>query len=515
MARLVSFVVLAGIIILFAVIFFQVMAQFLLPMFLAVILVVVFRPVHQWFIVKCGGRVRTAAGLTTLAILVMVLAPLLATLTLAIRDATEIVRQTPDASDLLDKVAKLRKNFGLGLGLPVGDLGQLRYIQERLNTLQDESAQASTMAELRIALEQAMKDPVEEALPINDAPTRPPAATLYGQLDELDKALQPQPHRNPDSGAIDEEKRQAALAALSQLRTTLAELTALATAETGVAADAEQTEVDAFKKKVGVLTTEFNQLREVAVGGPLQEYLRVWANPTREQISSARAGIIETVQSYAVATGSLVGGFVVNFVVGLAVLVISLYYFLADGPSMINTVMRLLPLDDRYERQLLEEFDRISRAVVLATILSALVQGILAAIAFWFLGIEAVFFLMVVTMLLALVPFVGAAAVWGSVSVWLLVYKEQFWPAVFLVIYGTCVISMADNVIKPIVLHGQSKLHPLLALLSVLGGVRALGPIGIFIGPMAVAFLQALLNILNTELIAFGQQRSPTLHAPE
>ncbi len=59
---------------------------------------------------------------------------------------------------------------------------------------------------------------------------------------------------------------------------------------------------------------------------------------------------------------------------------------------------------------------------------------------------------------------------------------------------------MADNVIKPWVLHGQSNLHPLLALLSVLGGVKTLGPIGLLVGPMVVSFLQALLNMLNTEL---------------
>jgi predicted PurR-regulated permease PerM len=43
-------------------------------------------------------------------------------------------------------------------------------------------------------------------------------------------------------------------------------------------------------------------------------------------------------------------------------------------------------------------------------------------------------------------------------------------------------------------------LHPLFALLSVLGGVTALGPIGIFVGPIAVAFLQAALTMLQTEL---------------
>ena len=59
---------------------------------------------------------------------------------------------------------------------------------------------------------------------------------------------------------------------------------------------------------------------------------------------------------------------------------------------------------------------------------------------------------------------------------------------------------MVDNLVKPLVLHGRSNLHPLLALLSVLGGVQALGPIGIFVGPMVVAFLQTLLNMVHAEL---------------
>ena len=61
-------------------------------------------------------------------------------------------------------------------------------------------------------------------------------------------------------------------------------------------------------------------------------------------------------------------------------------------------------------------------------------------------------------------------------------------------------VSTVDNIIKPYVLQGQSKLHPLLALLSILGGVGALGPIGVFVGPIAVAFLQAALTMLQTEL---------------
>ena len=207
---------------------------------------------------------------------------------------------------------------------------------------------------------------------------------------------------------------------------------------------------------------------------------------------------------------------VVGILVGLAIMVIALYYFLADGPAMIDTVMDLSPLDARYEQELLERFGDVSRAVVVATLLSAVVQGTLAGIGYSFaLSHEApIFLLTALTMATALVPFVGAAAVWICVAGWVYLYGEHVVDgkliqgdpktAIILAIYCTIVVSGIDNVIKPLILHGQSKLHPLLALLSILGGVQVLGPVGILVGPMLVSFLQALLNMLRKELDSFG-----------
>ena len=109
-----------------------------------------------------------------------------------------------------------------------------------------------------------------------------------------------------------------------------------------------------------------------------------------------------------------------------------------------------------------------------------------------------------------MVPFVGAAAVWVLVCLYLYFYVGYTTAAIVLAIYCLTVVSMIDNVIKPLVLHGQANLHPLLALLSVIGGIQVLGPIGILVGPMLVAFLQALLNMLNKELHLLGQESDAT-----
>ena len=340
MPKLVSFVVLVAIILLIGGLLVNVLAPFLLPMFLAVLLTVIFRPLQTWLVEKCRGRDRIAAILTTLVILLIVL-------------------------------------------LPLG-----------------------------LIIFQAAREGVILANKIDQKAT-------YAQIGDM----------------------------TTRLRTWTGEL--------------------------GIKI------------------------PSDEELAST---VIKTVQSYL--TPAVVGGlqFVGSLLIGFVIMIISLYYFLADGPGMIATIMRLSPLDDKYEQQLLQQFDHMSRAVLIATLLSAVVQGILAGIAFFAVGFDLAFLLIALTMALALVPFVGAAAVWVPCSLYLFFVEQRILAAILFTLYCGLVVSTSDNLIKPMVLSGRSNLHPLLALLSVLGGVAALGPIGIFVGPMLVGFLQALLNMLRSEL---------------
>jgi predicted PurR-regulated permease PerM len=199
-----------------------------------------------------------------------------------------------------------------------------------------------------------------------------------------------------------------------------------------------------------------------------------------------------------IATGMPVA--VAKMLIGLVVMTVSFFYFLLDGRRMTVAITRLIPLDERYQWQFLAEFEEISRAVVSSTLLAALVQAGLAGIGYAVAGLEGVFLLTILTFFGAMVPFIGAAMIWGLAALYLLFFEQQTWAAIGLALWGGLVVSTIDNVVKPVVLQGQSKLHPLLALLSVLGGVGTLGPIGVFVGPIVVAFLQAALTMLQAEL---------------
>ncbi len=391
MARIVSFVVLVAILLAIAALFFQVMAGFLLPLFMAVLLAVMFGPLHRWFMAKCKGHDRVAAGLTTASIIVILSIPLLAILIPAFFEGHAIY------TAIMDSVAE-----------------------------EDQQSPSDAPKE-----------------PDSADPNRLPEAA---DEDEGAESSEPSKQEKAASGAVKFESW-----VVDEL--------------VGLAADA------------GV------ELEPVDVEQAIMVRVQEWGPPA------------------ALGTTQYVAG----FFIGLAVMVIALYYFLADGPGMVRTVMRLSPLDDKYQQQLIEQFNTMTRAVVVATLLSAFAQGLLAGVGFFFAGLHSVFLLTALAMLLAMVPFVGTTLVWVPACLWLHFYHERTLAAVLLAIYCAGVVSMADNVIKPIVLHGRSNLHPLLALLSVLGGVQVLGPIGIFVGPMVVAFLQTLLNMLHSELDSMSE----------
>ncbi|HEY2882618.1 MAG TPA: AI-2E family transporter [Pirellulales bacterium] len=197
-------------------------------------------------------------------------------------------------------------------------------------------------------------------------------------------------------------------------------------------------------------------------------------------------------------------GVLLDFLVGCFVLILALYYFLADGEQMVATVMKLIPLEQHNQQRLIDEFEEISRAVVSSHLLGGVAIAVLTGLGFYFAGLKSVFLLMMLTFLGSMVPIVGSASVWVTLCAWMAFVEERTVAAIVLGVYCLAVVTVIDSILKPALLHGQSKLNPLLAVLSVLGGVSALGPIGIFVGPMAVAFLQVGLNMLQMQLDAMN-----------
>ena len=117
-------------------------------------------------------------------------------------------------------------------------------------------------------------------------------------------------------------------------------------------------------------------------------------------------------------------------------------------------------------------------------------QGLLAGIGYWGAGVEGPALLAVITGLVALLPF-GTPFVWGSVGIWLLLTDKTI-EGVGLLLWGLFAVSWVDNLIRPIMISGATKIPFLLVLFGVLGGLAAFGLIGLFLGPVILAVLVAV-----------------------
>ena len=199
-------------------------------------------------------------------------------------------------------------------------------------------------------------------------------------------------------------------------------------------------------------------------------------------------------------------GSLVFAVIGTAMFVIALYYFLADGPQLLAATESLIPVHIDYQRELREQFGKVVRSVVLATLLAALLQGVLTAAAVSVAGVGHFFALLMLATVASLVPPAGSWLVWGPCALWL-VHTGDYWSAGFLTVFGVFVIGTIDNVLRVYLLHSDIKLHPLLAFVSVFGGLQMMGLWGVFIGPMVACFLYAIVRIFNTELKEFSKQQ--------
>lgn len=185
----------------------------------------------------------------------------------------------------------------------------------------------------------------------------------------------------------------------------------------------------------------------------------------------------------------------------LTVFTMALFYFLADGPELIAAAQALIPVEREHQDSLLSKFESSVRAVVLATFLAAIGQGLATALCLKLAGFDYFFVLLALSTFAALVPMAGTPLVWIPAVIWLSI-EGNWGAAVFVAAFCLIVVGFLDNVIRTWVLKSDTSLHPLLAFVSVLGGLQVMGLWGVFIGPIVACCLHSLIEIFNSELKA-------------
>ena len=198
--------------------------------------------------------------------------------------------------------------------------------------------------------------------------------------------------------------------------------------------------------------------------------------------------------------GGLIGAIVQTFFV-----IFTMYYFFRDGDNISRNVRDSLPLDREQADSIMVRTREVIDASVYGVITIAMIQGTLGGLAFWALGLPSAIIWGVAMTFLSMVPMLGAFLVWVPAAIYLAL-TGHYVKAILLAAWGTLVIGMIDNFLRPKLVGSRTRLHELLIFFSVLGGLNVFGVIGVVLGPVVLAITLSLIDVYK----AAGRSPSPS-----
>ncbi len=186
-----------------------------------------------------------------------------------------------------------------------------------------------------------------------------------------------------------------------------------------------------------------------------------------------------------------------NFIVSLILIVITMFFFFVDGKKIMEKLMYLSPLPNKYDIEIFRKFREVSYTGMIATFVTALGQGIVGAIAFAIVGFPALFAGIIIG-LLSLLPYIGSMIFYIPMGIYYLL-SGQIWQGIFILAWGLIIIGNTDHVIRALIIKGKAKVNPIFIILSILGGISMFGFWGVVLGPLIVAIVVTVLHIYELE----------------
>ena len=182
------------------------------------------------------------------------------------------------------------------------------------------------------------------------------------------------------------------------------------------------------------------------------------------------------------------------FIAGFFFTLLSLYYLFKDGSHLFGRLKEIVPLPSKERDLLIQRFKDMIYATIYGGILIAIIQGLLGGLSFWVLGLPSPIFWGTAMALLSFIPIGGTALIWAPASIFLLIGGAVL-KGLILLGLGGCVISMVDNILRPLFISAKTNIHPLLLFFAVLGGIQAFGLIGLVAGPLIATLFLTLIEI--------------------
>jgi predicted PurR-regulated permease PerM len=205
-------------------------------------------------------------------------------------------------------------------------------------------------------------------------------------------------------------------------------------------------------------------------------------------------------QEFRHAAGQLAGrasgvlGGSIRLVTNIVIMFVTLFYFLRDRERLLRFLSRLVPLSSIETDELFRRVSETIHATLYGNVIVKLVQGLLGGLMFWILGLPAPVVCGTAMALTAMIPIVGTSLIWGPAAIALLL-QGSWIKAIVLILWGGLVVSLMDNLLYPILVASELRLHTLGVLFSIFGGLLAFGIAGAVLGPIILASTVALFEV--------------------
>jgi len=187
-------------------------------------------------------------------------------------------------------------------------------------------------------------------------------------------------------------------------------------------------------------------------------------------------------------------GNIVSKVIDIVFVFLTVFFLLLDGPKFLNKIQEYIPFSKTQKETLIKQVKDIVISTIYGGVTVAFIQGIIGGISFFILGIPSAVLWGLCMFLASFVPILGTFIIWGPGAAYLF-FNGFILKGFILILIGIFIISMVDNILRPLIVKGKTRLPTILIFFSILGGIKLFGLIGFIMGPLILALFISLLEI--------------------
>ncbi|MGD9149221.1 MAG: AI-2E family transporter [Desulfobacterales bacterium] len=227
---------------------------------------------------------------------------------------------------------------------------------------------------------------------------------------------------------------------------------------------------------------------------------------TGEQLNRAIAEVGRVVALFLYEQARSITTNVLKFIVNFFFMLLIIFYLLIDSPRLISFIVKISPLPEDQDQILIQKFKDIATAILLGNGLGGLIQGTLGGIVFAFFGLKSPFVWGVIMALLAFLPILGIGVVFVPAAI-LLFLQGRVTAGIFFLVFYIILSGGIEYFFKPKLVGQRVRMHTLIVFLSIIGGLKLFGILGIIYGPLVVT---AFLTLSEIYLASYQQMVEPS-----